>query len=295
MKGDDCWSQSDMDKYHKENGNSQQAMLAAYRGSQYENSRSLGYSCPWNDSEFYLETLHEDTQAMSLRQARVDHSCRIAALSILVFSQGGAQTCKSINVSSFPGKDAHALGGPNYELSGMYSPKRGAFFLSKDLEPDLIRLAKSLYSRSPPETYLASLRLHRATNRNAPDDTLVDLVIALEAMLSAGPTEIKYRVTQRLNRLLQCEKDRRLEISEIISNAYAMRSNFVHGTKYQISYLEELCMKSDKKAKSVRTEKVHELIYQLLDIIFSALKIRMLDYADMQKSDLLGHLDYLAT
>lgn len=93
---------------------------------------------------------------------------------------------------------------------------------------------------SPSDTIQIALRRYSdAFQRNEPEDRLIDLVIALEAMLlkPGERQELSYRMSQRGALLLSNEKDTAVKVRKQLKDAYNERSSVVHGVRNDIDRL----------------------------------------------------------
>jgi hypothetical protein len=94
------------------------------------------------------------------------------------------------------------------------------------------RVTKYLAAISSGALAKLEVALHRfgfADSPRHPEDTLIDLTIALEATLLAGiRDELSYRLAMRGCVLLE-ETDKPQEVCELLKAAYSARSKVVHG------------------------------------------------------------------
>lgn len=99
-------------------------------------------------------------------------------------------------------------------------------------EIGLLPRAISALATGSDQVRLAARRLSMAQVRDAPDDSLVDACIGLEALLGQKGPEISYRIALRATALLASRADNPLEPSVVFKMArhvYARRSEIVHG------------------------------------------------------------------
>ncbi|WP_222869506.1 HEPN domain-containing protein [Roseobacter fucihabitans] len=167
------------------------------------------------------------------------------------------------------------------------------FHLKKTDEPALKSIAHSLFERQHPEAYLASLRLFRALKRTQLDDSILDLVIALEALFNGNnEMAIAHKISQRLTRLLEQPKKTRRNTTKIIKQAYGLRSSLVHGTKRQIDFIEAALEKNprDRKKLIYHTE-ISTLRDHLIDLVSAALFARYTTHRNTATADLITSLD----
>lgn len=78
---------------------------------------------------------------------------------------------------------------------------------------------------------IAASRLHQALVKISPSDKIIDLSIALEALLGDGRLDLTYKLKLRGPLLLSKDKTERKMIQKDIQNFYNIRSEVVHGTK----------------------------------------------------------------
>jgi len=100
--------------------------------------------------------------------------------------------------------------------------------------------------------YLACKRFQRAYEEEDPEDQIIDLMIAFEALFvrkdikGAWP---KQKIASACSNLLGKNEKEKEEIKNILSEAYSIRNHIVHGAKYQkttptdINYLPKLISK----------------------------------------------------
>ena len=69
--------------------------------------------------------------------------------------------------------------------------------------------------------------------------TLVDLVTALEALVSDGQGEIKYKFAMRVSVLIETNLDKRKELCSKLKNIYNVRSSITHGSEISLNPVAE--------------------------------------------------------
>lgn len=293
FKGDDCWGADRQKKYRAENRGNSTPLISAYRDSAYEHSKTLGFSISWVDCEFYIEAVSDAVPIVSECQARLDQMERATLLALLILSTNRISSVRPINYYKQPGMPVNAFMSSGLYINKYHSEDGGPFVLTRENEPVLVSLAHQIYNRKHPEAYLASLRLMRAINRHQVDDSVVDLVIALEALFNGTKDPgITLRVGQRLSHLLRQSKAQRRITTKIVKEAYGMRSNLVHGTRRQIGALEDILGHSGKaKSQPVKDHELREIKSKLLSLISSALLVRYTDHKDLSQSDFFKILD----
>jgi hypothetical protein len=120
---------------------------------------------------------------------------------------------------------------PSADVQATQERADEAVALHRLIETDLPKQAKALkpYLRS---LDLAVERLTLAVSRDATRDTILDLMIALETLLTTHDekTEITYRIAMRGAQLsIGGTAEARVETKRMLSNAYGLRSEVVHG------------------------------------------------------------------
>lgn len=110
-------------------------------------------------------------------------------------------------------------------------------------DAELLRahVAGSCDAKLPSRVRLAARRLVTATRRDDKDDSIVDLCVALEALVGdRGPGETTYKVAMRTAALLADEWEPSFT-RRVVTRAYAYRSDVVHGrapSKYAVTELD---------------------------------------------------------
>ena len=132
----------------------------------------------------------------------------------------------------------------------------------------------------------------RAVNRHDLDDSIVDLVTGLEALLNEGnESGIRLRISQRLARLLNQTKSLRRQTDQVVKAAYQLRSNLVHGSKRQIESLEDILMDKKTDRKLLKHDQLIEQKMQLVTFVSSALFARYVEHGDKNQKELFQYLD----
>lgn len=268
-------------------------MISAYRDSNFENSRTFVLSVHWINCEFYIEAISDATPIVSVCQARLDQMIRATLLALLILSRCRISLVPSLGYYKQPNMASDVFGSSMFHVKDEYAREESPFRLTNEQEPILIDIAKQIFNREHPEAYLASLRLMRAINRPEPDDSVVDLVISLEALFNGTKESgITQRVSQRLSHILcQPKAERRITL-QIVKEAYAMRSNLVHGTQRQIGFLEDILGHGVKKTRRiVKDGDLLEIKKKLLSLVSSALMARYTDHKSLNQNDLFRLLD----
>ncbi len=79
-----------------------------------------------------------------------------------------------------------------------------------------------------------------ADSLREPDDSLVDAVIALEALFGTGKTEVGFRLQLAVAFLLAADHEERKRIFVEVGELYEARSALVHGTVIPVPQLLDL-------------------------------------------------------
>lgn len=120
-------------------------------------------------------------------------------------------------------------GGISYDHPGYWTGRAPAIITSevRELTPQYLALAP--VDRRRVDT--AILRLGFAAARLQPSDAIVDLAIAIEAILSdkGNKDELTYRLRLRAALILGTELEERQRIKQFIRDLYNERSSVVHG------------------------------------------------------------------
>jgi hypothetical protein len=119
----------------------------------------------------------------------------------------------------------------------------------------------NLYSK---ELWLPTTRLLRAIReRDTPDDTLIDAVIALESLFGAGEeSETRFRVSAATAKLLAESLDERQTLRKTLSATYRARSRLVHGGE-SVSEID----KQARVAVDIATRSLQALFLRRPDLI----------------------------
>lgn len=82
---------------------------------------------------------------------------------------------------------------------------------------------------------IAIRRFNMVYTREKLEDKILDLAIALEALFSKGPGDLRYKVSLRLSRLLENNPENREKIFEKTKKFYSQRSSIVHGRRTEVN------------------------------------------------------------
>jgi hypothetical protein len=110
---------------------------------------------------------------------------------------------------------------------------------------------------SNPRFQLAIRRFGAANQRSTFDDQLIDLWIALEAIFAGpGKSEVTYKVSTRMARLLGNSLEERSGLHRRYSKAYDLRSRIVHGSTEELkrrdsNLIVEECFELRKDLKTI--------------------------------------------
>lgn len=112
----------------------------------------------------------------------------------------------------------------------------------------------------------------RAIDRHAPEERLIDSIIACEALCSREHMEIGYRLSMRIASLLGKNSRDRDRVKKAIRQAYSERSSIVHGGRtephtdtYRLTkYLRELLLRCIKLSQKHSKSEIIELLDQSL-------------------------------
>lgn len=126
-----------------------------------------------------------------------------------------------------------------------------------------------------------TIAFHRITSciseRLNPVDGFIDAVIALESMFgTSSTTELKFRMSMGIAKLLESDYGRRVELQKIVSDLYDDRSKIVHGAKTV----------SPAEATVMRNSAV-DIALRCLRVLFEA-KTELLSSNDRSKQILLS-------
>ncbi len=146
---------------------------------------------------------------------------------------------------------------------------------SDDLVP-LERTYKSLKNR-PTAHRIARQRFNEATQRAKPEDIVIDLCIALEALLSGDPGSLSYKLGMRAAILIGNTLDEKRHIVDLIADAYSFRSAFVHGNSSH---------KNSQKLKLSLAELSQELLEIFRRILRAAIEYQMNTQKTINSTDL---------
>ncbi|QDI74472.1 HEPN domain-containing protein [Leisingera aquaemixtae] len=292
LEGDRCWSDEKILEYQKEHGEGRAALINAYRDSSFENTQSFNYQCAWRGSDFYIvQEMSSENMPKMQALIELELSSTLAALSLL--SDGCASCSRPALFVKFP---SSSFGGMSDRADPLL-PKLGQESIWTSNEADekfLIQLSNSLIARTHSDSYLATLRYLRSLRRKRLDDRVVDLMVALEALLNdGGDAGISYRISHRLSHLLFEEKEERRRVVETVKAAYKIRSNLVHGTRRQIDFLEAEIFDASKRLHISEGE-MREVSHNLTDFLRNAVRLRYQVFGEVKKDKFLVHLDELA-
>jgi hypothetical protein len=81
------------------------------------------------------------------------------------------------------------------------------------------------------ELDIALTRFGHAYERNTPEDSLIDLLIAFESIFCEDAGELTHKLSTRVARFLEHDQQKRERLRYNIKAAYTVRSKVVHGQK----------------------------------------------------------------
>ncbi len=99
---------------------------------------------------------------------------------------------------------------------------------------------KSLNIQNYPSLDLAIRRFNFSYDRKLPEDKLMDLIIAFEALFLPERDELSYRLALRCAYFLGENAEERTRIFEVIIGAYAIRSRIIHGDHAQSKSINKI-------------------------------------------------------
>ena len=160
------------------------------------------------------------------------------------------------------------------------------YFGHYKLENHEIENFKSLFQKiknAPNFLDVSITRFNFASDRERPEDKLIDYITAFESLFVKEKQELSYRLSVRVALLIGKDKQDRKQIFELIKKAYDLRSKIVHGLKYEknvkindknisiqefVSKIEEILRTSIKSALQFKDhpsflEKIDEKIFEV--------------------------------
>lgn len=125
------------------------------------------------------------------------------------------------------------------------------------------------------------------------EDRIIDLYIALEALLGREKAEITYRLSLRASYYVTDDQDRRNEIFDVVYHGYNIRSKMVHG-----DFLDQ--KKDFSKLRIYKIDNLYSLTEKLSSIVFELMRKIVDDIYSSSyetssfgkwKEELLNHID----
>ncbi len=101
------------------------------------------------------------------------------------------------------------------------------------------------------------------SEREADEDSLIDLMIALESLFGTRTGELTFRISSALSWLLGRNADKRVQIQRDAKSAYAVRSQIVHGADVADAKIAE----SQARAKRLLLGSLKALFSERMDLI----------------------------
>ncbi|MBC6445426.1 MAG: hypothetical protein GDA50_08440 [Alphaproteobacteria bacterium GM202ARS2] len=288
LRGDRCWNQEEIKGY---SGPGSSVRIEAYRGVKDQFRHTIEYTCDWKNSEYYIECISDSYKGPTPLQQEFDQKNRALIISLVIIASARIATTRPVTLLKFPNSTSYSSGSSAYQVTQYGFRSDAPFELAANGEEALRKLADSIYEKVHPEAYLASLRLFRAINRRRLDDSILDLIIGLEALLNAGKDSgIRSRIARRLSRLLKQRKEDERKTKEIINKSYNYRNDLSHGNKRQIEFLEDLISSTDKKIL-INELNLQEVKCNLVELACRALRARYLDHLVDRRDELFIKLD----
>lgn len=299
VKGQECWSSEEIETYYKSNERNKSETINSYVDSDIKRTHSFDYQSPFNNSEYYIlqEIVQEDAENFSTleMQDRFERELNSALISLSLLSNRQIRWAPPLRFYKFP-NSSHASAVMSSSPQRKMFRNSGVWECSTQHQECLKKVFKSLFEKKHSESYLAALRFQRSQFRPQPDDQIIDLMIALEAILSEGSeVGIKIRISHRLARLLKKKKRDRIDIHSIIREAYNFRSALVHGGKRQADFLEEILRPTEHPKKGlIATGKALGLAERLGDLLNAAILSRYIEHGDVPIAALRDKLDSMS-
>jgi hypothetical protein len=146
---------------------------------------------------------------------------------------------------------------------------------SDDILP-LERIYECLKNR-PTAHRIARQRFNEASQRAKSEDVVIDLCIALEALLNDDPGSLSYKLGMRAAILVGNTPNEKRHILDLVSDAYSFRSAFVHGGSSQ---------KNSKKLELSLDELSQELLETFRRILRAAMEYQITNQKAISPIDL---------
>lgn len=107
-----------------------------------------------------------------------------------------------------------------------------SYSLSQSDVPELQSLFEAIQNKTLPQRLVMAIsRINFASERIRPEDQLIDLMIAVEALYGGdGKTDLRYKLGLRCAAYLETTLESRREILSFMKKAYDKRSSLVHGS-----------------------------------------------------------------
>lgn len=170
------------------------------------------------------------------RSSRATTALQAAIEGMYAFKEGWFERGRWLTIRQGPrGGHSHERGS-NWGLRDPF--RRPTYVLSDAAEAEaLAGFLAAARNRAPEHVDLTRVPLRRfflANERDHVDDAFIDLLIAVEALVStdAEKSEINYRVGQRMALLVGETLEERLQLVQVMKAAYDVRSTLVHGREY---------------------------------------------------------------
>ena len=178
-------------------------------------------------------------------------------------------------------------------LSGGPYPTRPRIWMpqvSYQLMPDELSQFRAhceffLTTEKPESARIAIDRFSSAYNRHNVRDQLIDYIIAFEALLLEGKSELKEKLARRVAIYLEDDIHKRIIIQKMIQEAYDIRSSLVHGTG--VDSIEKILRK--------RKMKIHRFVYNIERLTRRCINKYIISNRNgLNKSDIINKIDLVS-
>lgn len=152
--------------------------------------------------------------------------------------------------------------------------------VTKDQLIKIATLFNKLTETSENKILIASKRLRSSYLRSVEEDSIIDIIIALETLLSNNErTEITHKLSMRLAKLLHIfSKENPIEVFDSMKKIYAYRSAIVHGSS-KLNSKKEIKLSDKKPIKTIQL--ANSYLTKCLDILI--LNPKYLDSKEIDK------------
>jgi hypothetical protein len=145
----------------------------------------------------------------------------------IVFFQFRSNDLLETETGSFPNSSYHQRG-------------EAVTFSAQDIN-EVLRVKSALLSHKDDKPIrLALRRWDSVSDRNSPDDEIIDYWIGLESLFAPDMTqEVTYRVSLRIAAYVGNEPEKRNQLFRDMKSSYGLRSTIVHGAKHSNKHSSE--------------------------------------------------------